>query len=161
MSGMGECPAERNYLLYISQHIFFLEMVEGEPKLFKNWDPYMKMRQVAASAVIFKHHGWLRWQMGHARLFGVLLWNYESRQSRRFKYSKILKKQGYKRTHNYRLLKDILENKILQKEGNGYYSFTAQESTTIRQVITVMKELDMISGRMPIRVKRKSKDIVS
>ena len=135
-------------------------MVEGEPKLFKNWDPYMKTRQVAASAVIFKNHGWFRWQMGHARLFGVLLWDYEIRRSRRFKYSRILKKQGYQRTHNYRLLQEILENNLLQKEGNGYYSFTVPELEMIRQVIGVMRELDMISGKMPVRMGRKSESTV-
>lgn len=128
-------------------------MVEGEPKLFKNWDPYMKMRQEAASAVIFKSHGWSRWQKGHARLFGVLLWDYESRKSRRFKYSRVLKKQGYQRTHNYRLLRQIIENNLLLKEGNGYYAFTVRQSATIRQVIAVMREMDKISGKTPGRVK--------
>ncbi len=50
----------------------------------------------------------------------------------------------------------MIENKLLQKEGNGYYSFTVQESMIIREVVTVMKELDKISGKMPVRVERKS-----
>lgn len=135
-------------------------MVAGEPKLFRNWDPYMRTRQVVASAVIFKNHGWFQWQMGHAKLFGVLLWDYETRRKGKFKYSKILKKQGYQRTHNYRLLREILENNLLQKEGNGYYSFTVPELEMIRQVIGVMRELDMISNKIPVRVERKSASTV-
>ncbi len=128
-------------------------MVEGEPKLFRNWDPYMKMRQEAAAAIIFKSHGWSQWQTGHARLFGVLLWDYEIRRKRRFKYSKVLKKQGYQRSHNYRLLRQIIENNLLQKEGKGYYAFTVRQSATIREVIAVMREMDKISGKTPGRVK--------
>lgn len=135
-------------------------MVGSEPKLFKNWDSYMRLRQAMASAVIFKSHGWFQWQTGHAKLFGVLLWDYETRGRGKFKYSKTLKKQGYQRTHNYRLLREILENDLLQKEGNGYYSFTVPEIAMIRQVIAVMTQLDMISNKMPVRVERKSASTV-
>jgi hypothetical protein len=119
-------------------------MVESEPKLFRNWDPYMKIRQVVVSAVIFKNHGWSQWQSGHAKLFGILLWDYETKRRRTFKYNKTLKKQGYHRTHNYRLLREIIENKLLKKEGNGYYSFAVSDVITIKRVLMAVRELDII-----------------
>jgi len=119
-------------------------MVEGEPKLFRNWDPYMKTRQAVASAVIFINHGWFEWQMGHAKLFGVLLWDYEKKGNRKFKYNKTLKKHGYSRTHNYRLMSTIIQNKVLRKSGNGYYNFTPSEVKLIKKVLAVVKELDTI-----------------
>ena len=122
-------------------------MVEKEPKLFRKWEPYTKVRQVRASAVIFKNHGWFQWQQGHAKLFGVLLWYYETKGNKRFKYSKTLKRHGYERTHNYRLLKEIIQNNLLVKEGNGYYSFTIPELEVIIRVVSRIKELDKIGSR--------------
>lgn len=121
-------------------------MVEGEPNLFRNWEPYMKVRQVAASGAIFINHGWFNWQMGHARLFGVLLWDYERNGKRKFKYNKTLKKHGYRRTHNYRLLSTMIENKVLKKDGNGYYSFTS-DTALLKKVLTAVRELDTIGKR--------------
>jgi hypothetical protein len=136
-------------------------MVEGEPKLFENWDSYMKLRQVMVSAVIFKTHGWFRWQMGHAKLFGILLWDYETKSMRKFKYSNTLKKQGYNRTHNYRLLKGIVDNNLLQKDGRGHYSFTVPEMMMIKNVVSVMRELDMIGSQEILsRVRQKSENTV-
>lgn len=104
----------------------------------------MKFRQIMASAVIFKNHGWVQWQIGHAKLFGILLWDYETKRNTKFKYSDVLKKQGYRRTHNYRLLKAIVENHVLQRDGNGYYSFKIQELRMIKRTLVILKELDMI-----------------
>jgi hypothetical protein len=136
-------------------------MVEREPILFKNWDPYMRLRQVMASAVIFRNSGWFRWQTGHAKIFGVLLWDYETTGKKIFKYSKTLKKQGYRRTHNYRLLRSIVEQSLLQKEGNGYYTFTVPELEIIKRVISAMRELDIISRKEILaRVEQKSENTV-
>ncbi len=136
-------------------------MFAGEPKLFRNWEPYMKTRQVAASGAIFMHHGWFDWQMGHARLFGVLLWDHERRGTRRFKYNRILKKHGYRRTHNYRLLSAMIEKRVLRKDGNGYYSFGSNVKL-IKEVLAAVKELDRISReKMPGRTEGKSQDIAS
>ena len=85
-------------------------MTGTEPRLFQNWSAYMRQRQVMASAVIFKNHDWYEWEIGHAKIYGILLWHYETKKHTKFKYSKTLKKQGYRRTHNYRLLKKIVEN---------------------------------------------------
>jgi hypothetical protein len=125
-------------------------MVEKEPRLFKNWNNYMKFRQIMASAVIFKNHGWAQWQIGHAKLFGILLWNYETKKTTKFKYSDVLKKQGYRRTHNYRLLKAIVENDLLQRDGNGYYIFTAQELRMVKRVLIIVKKLDIIGKKKMI-----------
>ncbi len=122
-------------------------MTRKEPNLFKNWSAYMRQRQVMASAVIFKNHGWYQWEPGHAKLFGILLWHYEAKKQTRFKYSRLLKKQGYRRTHNYRLLRKILENKLLKREQNGYYSLPVSETKTIRKVLSLIKELDAIGNK--------------
>jgi len=136
----------------MSGYILFSEMVEGEPKIFGNWEPYVKTRQVVAAGVVFINHGWFKWQMGHARLFGVLLWDYERRGCRKFKYNKTLKKHGYCRTHNYRLLSTMIENKVLKKDGNGYYCFTS-DAALIKKVLTAVRELDRIGSReMPDRM---------
>ena len=120
-------------------------MPEKEPMLFKNWSEYMKQRQVMVSAVIFKNQGWYQWEIGHARIFGMLLWYYETKKQTSFKYSKTLKKQGYRRTHNYRLLKRIVEINLLKKGGNGYYNLNLSEMKLIDEVLSLMKKLDMIS----------------
>jgi len=121
-------------------------MTEREPKLFKNWSEYMKQRQVMVSAVIFKNQGWYQWEVGHARIFGILVWYYETKKQTSFKYSKTLKKFGYRRTHNYRLLKRIVEEKLLQKEGNGYYNLNLSEIKVIDKILALIKQLDMIGN---------------
>lgn len=123
---------------------------ERQPKLFKKCDEYTRQRQVMASAVIFKNHGWYKWQVGHAKLYGILLWYYEMKKQTTFKYSKTLKTQGYGRTHNYRLLRTIVEKELLQKEGNGYYSFTASKIRVIEKVLPLIKELDMIGNKKEV-----------
>lgn len=122
-------------------------MTEREPELFKDWCSYMKLRQVMASAVLFKDKGWMDWEMGHAKLFGILLWNYEIKNVKRFKYCKTLKKQGYRRTHNYRLLKGLVENGFLRKDGKGYYSLACENGESITRVLSLVKELDSIGSR--------------
>jgi hypothetical protein len=119
-------------------------MADREPRLFKNWNNYMKFRQIMASAVIFKNRGWSQWQIGHAKLFGILLWDYETKKNTKFKYSNILKREGYRRTHYYWLLKAIVENHLLQKDGNGNYSLKIQELRMIKRLLIILKELDMV-----------------
>ena len=64
--------------------------------------------------------------MGHARLFGVLLWDYETHETGDSNTAKFSRNKAISRTHNYRLLKEIIENNLLIKEGNGYYSFAVR-----------------------------------
>jgi len=132
-------------------------MAEREPKLFKNWSNYMRFRQIIASALIFKHHGWSQWEIGHAKLFGILLWDFETRKNKKFKYSTAFKKQGYRRTHNYRLLKGLVENKLLQREGEGYYSFIIGDLKIIKKVMTILKEMDITSKEKIIIGGRKNR----
>ena len=137
-------------------------MVSGEPKLFKAWDPYTKERQVIASAIIFNNRGWTNWQGGHAKLFGTLLWEYETKNRCKFKYSQTLKKQGYARTHNYRLLKALIEHDLLKKEGSGYYSFPFRTLRMIREIVLLLKEMDAMSKEeIQIGVEQKSQDTAS
>ena len=120
-------------------------MIDREPRLFKGLDQYVRQRQVMASAVVFKAYGWHGWQIGHAKLYGILLWHYETKKQTSFKYSRMLKKLGYRRTHNYRLLKGIVENNLLVKKGNGCYCFTFSGMSVIEKMLSVIRELDMIS----------------
>jgi len=120
-------------------------MIIREPRLFKGLDQYVRQRQVMASAVVFKAYGWHGWQIGHAKLYGILLWHYETKKQTSFKYSRMLKKLGYRRTHNYRLLKGIVENNLLVKKGNGCYCFTFSGMSVIEKMLSVIRELDMIS----------------
>ena len=122
-------------------------MTEREPLIFRNWNEFMKIRQMRVSSIIFKNRGWYKWQEGHAKLYGILIWHYEMKKQTRFKYSKTLKKQGYQRTHNYRLLKAIVEKDLLCKEGNGYYSFKLTELQLMQKAIPLIKELDMIENK--------------
>lgn len=134
-------------------------MTEKEPQLFKIWSEYAKQRQVMASATVFKSHSWYQWKVGHAKLYGILLWHYEKKRQTSFKYSKTLKKEGYRRTHNYRLLKTITEKELLQKEGNGYYSIASSKIRTLEKVLLLIKELDMIGNDK--EVERKSENTAS
>ena len=122
-------------------------MTAKDPKLFKDWSSYMRTRQVMLSAVIFKHHGWYGWDTGHVKLFGILLWYFETKNQRSFKYSKTLKKIGYRRTHNYRLLKRMIQTKVLCKECNGVYSFAASDVTIIQKALSLMKQLDRLEHK--------------
>jgi len=122
------------------------EPAEREPRIFKNWDPYVRQRQAMASAVIFKNHGWYEWETGHANLYGILLWHYETKKQTSFKYSKVLEKLGYRRTHNYRLLKAIVEKELLQREGNGHYSLPLSGIQAIEKVVSIIKGLDIIGN---------------
>lgn len=134
-------------------------MAEREPRIFKNWDPYVRQRQAMASAVIFKNHGWYEWEEGHANLYGILLWHYETKKQTRFKYSKVLERLGYRRTHNYRLLKAIVEKELLQREGNGHYSLALSEIQMMEKVLSLIKKLDIIGN--DTEVNQKSRDIAS
>jgi hypothetical protein len=132
-------------------------MVEREPKLFRNWNNYMKLRQIMASALIFNNHGWFHWEIGHAKLFGILLWEYETKKKKKFKYSITFKKLGYRRTHNYRLLKGVIENNLLQRDGDGFYSFTLRELMMLKKIMMVLKGMDMISKEKIIIGGRKNR----
>ena len=126
-------------------------MREREPNLFKNWTEYAKQRQVFASAVIFKAHGWCEWELGHAKLFGILLWHYEMKKQGKFKYSKTLKKEGYRRTHNYRLLKPLLSKTFLRKEGNGHYTLVPEDVKLVQEVSKILKQLDNVGKQAEVR----------
>lgn len=128
-------------------------MVEREPGLFKTLDPYTRQRQVMASAVIFKMHGWREWQIGHAKLYGILLWHYENRKQISFKYNNVLHKAGYRRTHNYRLLKVIIEKEMLQRQGNGYYRFKNSDTRLINKVLSLIKALDTVEDEAEVKRK--------
>jgi len=122
-------------------------MVEREPELFKKWDPYIKIRQIMGSAVFFENHGWKEWKIGHAKLFGIFLRDFETKKKFKFKYSVDLKKRGYRRTHNYRLLHELVRKYVLKKEGNGYYSLDLKEFDILKRVVLGLRGMDAIGNK--------------
>jgi len=133
-------------------------MVESEPELFKKLDPYMKARQIMGSAIIFENHGWKEWKIGHAKLFGILLRDFETKKRFKFKYSTDLKKRGYGRTHNYRLLHELVRKNVLKKKGNGYYSLDLKEFDLLKGVVLALRGMDAIGNKeIPAGVKENRK----
>jgi len=117
-------------------------MKKGEPRIYQNWSEYTKQRQIMIAAALFKANDWDDWEEGHAKLFSIFLWLYEDKKQIRFKYSKTLKKSGYSRTHNYRLLNMIVKQDMLAKEGNGNYRITKQHKELIDNAMVIIKNLD-------------------
>ena len=131
-------------------------MTGVKPQLFKRLDVYTRIRDMRASAMVFESHGWYKYEEGHTRLFGALLWHYEGYKQTRFKYSEVLKKLGYQRTHNYRLLKSMVENDILKKEGDGYYGFTLSVIQLIEKVLCSIRQQDMMRNKKEADKHRKA-----
>jgi len=121
-------------------------MTADEPEIFQRLTPYMKTRLMMASATVFRKSGWKEWTYGHEKLIGVVLWNYESKGEKRFKYSKLLKRQAYGRTQNYKLLKAIVRVKILKSQGNGYYEFSEKYQDMIEKVFDAITILDKLGS---------------
>ena len=119
-------------------------MTADEPSLFENLAPYMQTRLMLASAVIFRESRMQAWTHGHEKLVGVILWNYETRREKAFKYSRVLKRYAYGRTQNYKLLKPIVDQKILISQGNGRYAFSPEYQELIEQIFTRMKDIDLL-----------------
>lgn len=97
-----------------------------------------------AAAIIFRNSGLKSWTYGHEKLMGIVLWNYEETKETRFKYNKLFKRHAFGRTHNYTLLKKITDEKILVKEGNGFYAFEKKYHNLIEQIFNGIRILDRI-----------------
>ena len=122
-------------------------MTTDQPSIFENLSPYMRTRLMLASAIIFRQSKWSDWTHGHAKLIGVVLWNYEKTRDNRFKYSKLLKRYAYGRTQNYFLLKPIVERQILIKQGNGYYTFRDDYQSLIEEIMETLKIIDQLGNQ--------------
>jgi hypothetical protein len=121
-------------------------MTADQPSIFENLSPYMRTRLMMASAVILRKSLLQDWTHGHEKLIGVILWDYEMRKEKGFKYSKVLKKHAYGRTQNYKLLRIIVERKILISQGNGYYTFAPEYQDLVEKISSEMKNLDQIGS---------------
>lgn len=119
-------------------------MVDRDPILFREWNTYMKHRQIMASSIVLKSSGWNEWNTSHAKLLGVLLWEYEGTKVNGFKYKKTLRRHAYRRTHNYRLLNGLLRGSIIVKAEKGNYSLNDRSLKAAERAITVMKQADAI-----------------
>lgn len=119
-------------------------MTADEPSIFENLNSYMRARLMIASAIIFRKSNWQNWTYGHEKLLGVVLWHYETKKERRFKYSKLLKRYAYGRTQNYKLLREILGRKILVSQGNGCYEFSPKYHDLIDKIFSELGEIDRI-----------------
>ena len=67
-------------------------MTADEPSIFQNLSPYMRAKLMMASAIVFRRSNWKHWTYGHEKLLGVILWHYETKKEKEFKYNKLLKK---------------------------------------------------------------------
>ena len=122
--------------------------MDGEPQIFRSWSGYLKNRQAMSSSVVFNIRNWQSWTPAHANLFGIILWNYQTTNSLKFKYSKLMKRNGYSRTHNYRLMKALLDKSLILRDGNGYYTINPDYADLINKISQVMKQLDSVSRRI-------------
>ena len=129
-------------------------MVEGEPKLFRNWDPYMKIRQVVASAVIFKNHGWFRWQMGHANCSACFYGIMKPDETGDSNTAKPSRNKAISRTHNYRLLQGNHREQRAEKGGEWLLQLRSLGHENNKEGPDCGQELDMI-GQKEIPVGRK------
>ena len=119
-------------------------MTSDDPAIFQDIPQYMRTRLMLASSIVFRESKWEDWTYGHEKLFGVVIWHYETKKAENFKYNKLLKKHGYGRTQNYKLLKGILERKILVRQNNGYYTFSKRCKNLIDRVLEFIKSGDSI-----------------
>lgn len=129
-------------------------MGDREPMRFREWDAYVKHREIMVSSIVLKSSGWNGWHPGHAKLLGVLLWDYEGKRANGFRYREVLKRYGYGRTHNYRLLGDLVGNAVLEKQGRGVYRLQDGRLEAAEKAITVLRLADKIcneeKGNCPI-----------
>jgi hypothetical protein len=117
-------------------------MAHGDPLAFCGWTNYMRHRQVMLAAIALTRSGWEEWEQGHAQLLAVFLWEYEGRRLNSFRYAEFLKKNAYRRSHNYRLLQDLLGSGILRKEGRGVYRLSDEILVVVDRAILVLREAD-------------------
>lgn len=123
-------------------------MVDRDPILFRGWNAYMKHRQIMVSAIVLKNSGWGEWNTSHAKFLAVLLWDYQGRKVNSFKYNEIIKRKGYQRTHNYRVLNELVKKAVLIKNDKGQYCIQNESLRIAEQAFTFMKQADNI-GAMP------------
>ena len=121
-------------------------MVDRDPILFRGWNAYMKHRQIMVSSIVLKSSGWTDWNTSHAKLLAVLLWDYEGRKVNGFRYNEILKKKGYQRTHNYRLLNELVKKAVLIRDEKGLYSIRDESLEIAEQAFAFMKGADNIGN---------------
>ncbi|UCG07347.1 MAG: hypothetical protein JSV83_01450, partial [Desulfobacterales bacterium] len=90
-------------------------MTADEPSIFESFGSYMRARLMIASAIVFRRSEWDEWTYGHEKLMGVILWYCKAEKQYEFKYSRLLKRYAYGRTQNYKLLKEIVDKNILER----------------------------------------------
>jgi hypothetical protein len=122
-------------------------MGDREPMLFREWDAYMKHKQIMVASIVLKSSGWGDWNAGHAKLLAVFLWNYEGKKINRFSYREVLKRHGYRRTHNYRLLGGLVANSVLVKKDKGFYSFREETVRVAEAALQFIAQADIICSR--------------
>jgi hypothetical protein len=131
-------------------------MTADEPSIFDDLNSYMKARLMIASAIIFRRSNWKDWTYGHEKLLGVIIWHYEYKREKTFKYSKVLRRYAYGRAQNYKLLRGILERNILINEGNGYYTFGREYQEVFDKILDILKAIDKLGT--PKEDEEKSRD---
>lgn len=126
-------------------------MGSNDPMLFRGWNAYMRLRQTMASSIVLNSSGWDTWNVSHAKVLAVFLWEYEGNKVNEFRYNKVLRKHAYRRTHNYKLLNDLLKSSVLLKAGRGTYSLNDKSLKIAEKATAFMKQADHICHENPER----------
>ncbi len=87
------------------------------------------------AGAIFRRLGWDDFSYGHAKIFGIILWHYEATKKYVFKYSRLLRRHGYGKTQNYKLIKDLIDRKIIRRRLFGEYEIRQENSRIIDDAI--------------------------
>jgi hypothetical protein len=123
-----------------------------EPGMYEGWEPYLRIRQMMIASIIFRNIGWKDFDYGHAKIFGIILWHYECTKNLNFKYCQLLRREGYGKTQNYALLKDLLDKGVLERKKNGLYEIYDKHICRINTILESFKSLNfkaVFSGEVP------------
>jgi hypothetical protein len=112
-----------------------------EPSMYKGWEPFLRIRQMMIASIIFRNIGWKGFDYGHAKIFGIILWHYECTKNPNFRYCELLRREGYGKTQNYTLLKDLLDRGILERQKNGLYEICKDHCCKIENIVASVKNL--------------------
>lgn len=113
-----------------------------EPIAFEDFGSYMRVRTMIAAGILLRKSGSDIWHYGHQKLLGIILWNYETTKEPRFKYRRLLKRYAYCKTQNYKLMRPMLDRKVLVRQGHGYYTFSKPYEELIQRIFQILKDMD-------------------
>jgi hypothetical protein len=117
-----------------------------EPSMYKGWEPYLRIRQMMIASLVFKNVGWDNFNYGHAKIFGIIIWHYECTKKSNFRYCELLRREGYGKTQNYFLIKDLLDKRIIERQSNGNYKICDKHTCGINMILESFKNFNFRAG---------------